>query len=168
MKNIIKETVGILNRSGNNSGSNSGDKKDNSLKKESRKNILVMGVAVIAIMGILLYDLELWQGSQESSNYAITNENEEPITIIQSNSSLEESLKNILGQIEGVGEIDVLVTYETSEEIVPAFNTNSTVQESSEVDSQGGERITTLLSCTHLLSGHQGGTALSSRQAQTL
>ena len=38
---------------------------------------------------------------------------------------LEEKLKNILSQIEGAGELDVMITYESSEEIQPAFNTNT-------------------------------------------
>ena len=45
------------------------------------------------------------------------------------NDNLEDKLKNI--------------TFESSEEIQPAFNTNSTTEETKEVDSQGGERTVT-------------------------
>ena len=55
----------------------------------------------------------------------------------------EEKLKNILSQIEGAGEVDVMITYESSEEIQPAFNTNTTTEETKEVDQQGGERTVT-------------------------
>mgnify|MGYP000156833813 CR=1 FL=1 len=55
----------------------------------------------------------------------------------------KEKLKNILSQIEGAGEVDVMITYESSEEIQPAFNTNTTTEETKEVDQQGGERTVT-------------------------
>ena len=59
------------------------------------------------------------------------------------NDNLEEKLKNILAQIEGAGDVDVMITFESSEEIQPAFNTNATTEETKEVDSQGGERTVT-------------------------
>lgn len=59
------------------------------------------------------------------------------------NDNLEDKLTNILTQIEGAGDVDVMITFESSEEIQPAFNTNSTTEETKEVDSQGGERTVT-------------------------
>lgn len=56
------------------------------------------------------------------------------------NDSLEDKLKNILTKIEGAGDVDVMITFESSEEIQPAFNTNATTEETKEIDSQGGER----------------------------
>ena len=36
-----------------------------------------------------------------------------------------------------------MITYESSEEIQPAFNTNTTTEETKDVDQQGGERTVT-------------------------
>ncbi|HSQ88454.1 stage III sporulation protein AG [Romboutsia sp.] len=60
--------------------------------------------------------------------------------------SLEEKLKNILSQIDGAGELDVMITFESSEEIQPAFNTNSTTEKTEEKDPKGGERTITTAS----------------------
>ena len=73
----------------------------------------------------------------------INNITQEELSNESSKTALEEKLKNILSQIEGAGELDVMITYESSEEIQPAFNTNTTMEETKEVDKQGGERTVT-------------------------
>ena len=96
---------------------------------------VICGIALIAISG--LEDKET--ASKGESNNEITQED----LSNESKSTLEEKLKNILSQIEGAGEVDVMITYESSEEIQPAFNTNTTTEETKEVDKQGGERTVT-------------------------
>jgi len=54
--------------------------------------------------------------------------------------SLETQLANILSKIEGVGEVEVMITYETSAEVVPAVNITKSVQTTEENDKQGGTR----------------------------
>ena len=78
--------------------------------------------------------------SKDEVNNKIT---QEELSNESSKATLEEKLKNILSQIEGAGEVDVMITYESSEEIQPAFNTNTTTEETKEVDQQGGERTVT-------------------------
>jgi len=56
---------------------------------------------------------------------------------------LETQLENILCQIKGVGAVDVMITYESSTEVVPASNTTKSSQVTEERDSQGGTRTTT-------------------------
>jgi stage III sporulation protein AG len=55
----------------------------------------------------------------------------------------EEKLKKILSNIKGVGEVDVMITYETSTEVVPALNVTKSSQITEEKDAQGGVRTTT-------------------------
>lgn len=57
--------------------------------------------------------------------------------------SMDERLEKILSQITGVGEVDVMITYETSTEVVPASNVTKSLQTTKESDSQGGTRTTT-------------------------
>lgn len=96
---------------------------------------VVCGISLIAISGL---EKEEVISKDESNNIV-----QEDINNESSKSTLEEKLKNILSQIEGAGELDVMITYESSEEIQPAFNTNTTTEKTKEVDQQGGERTVT-------------------------
>ena len=97
---------------------------------------VICGIALIAMSG--LEDKAV--ASKDEVNNKIT---QEELSNESSKATLEEKLKNILSQIEGAGEVDVMITYESSEEIQPAFNTNTTTEETKEVDQQGGERTVT-------------------------
>lgn len=98
---------------------------------------VVCGICLIAMSGLNL-DQEDNSESKSSSN-----EISEDLSQITNDLSLESKLKNILSQIEGAGEIDVMITFESSEEIQPAYNSNSTTEKTEEKDAQGGERTVT-------------------------
>ncbi|AOR23912.1 stage III sporulation protein AG [Clostridium taeniosporum] len=51
-------------------------------------------------------------------------------------------LKNILKKMEGVGEVDVMISFESGEEKVPAYDTNAQVSKTEETDTEGGKRTT--------------------------
>ena len=97
---------------------------------------VICGIALIAISG-----LEKKETAKQEEN--INTISKEELSSEGSKEGLEEKLENILSQIEGAGEVDVMITYESSEEIQPAFNTNTTTEETKEVDQQGGERTVT-------------------------
>lgn len=101
---------------------------------------VVCGIALIAMSG-LMPDKEESKVSKESkdANQEIAQDSSK----IASDSSLESKLKSILSQIEGAGELDVMITFESSEEIQPAYNSNSTTEKTEEKDAQGGERTVT-------------------------
>ena len=50
------------------------------------------------------------------------------------NSDLEDKLKNILAKIDGVGKVDVLITYSESSEIKAMYNEDSTKNDTEEQD----------------------------------
>lgn len=56
---------------------------------------------------------------------------------------LEDNLKNILSKIEGVGNVDVMITLNTDEEVVAAVDMIQSSVVTSEKDSNGGTRETT-------------------------
>jgi len=64
---------------------------------------------------------------------------------------MENKLTRILTKIEGAGDVDVMVTFESSEEIQPAYNSNQTTETTEEKDAQGGERTVTTSSVICLL-----------------
>lgn len=81
------------------------------------------------------------------------NNNNKTQTIVKTESSrntqasyedkLENKLKVILSQMEGVGAVDVMVTIDSTEEKVIAQNIKSTQQRTDEKDQQGGTRVNT-------------------------
>ena len=79
---------------------------------------VICGIALIAMSG--LEDKVV--ASKDEVNNKIT---QEELSNESSKATLEEKLKNILSQIQ------------------PAFNTNTTTEETKEVDQQGGERTVT-------------------------
>lgn len=64
---------------------------------------------------------------------------ESGITINTSELSDEQKLKNVLSEIKGAGKIEVMITYESSPELVPAFSTDT--QETTNI--QSGQNSTT-------------------------
>ena len=111
-------------------------------EKDKKKIYSLLTLAVIC--GIALIAMSGLEDKAISSKYEVNNKiTQEELSNESSKATLEEKLKNILSQIEGAGEVDVMITYESSEEIQPAFNTNTTTEETKEVDQQGGERTVT-------------------------
>lgn len=110
-------------------------------EKEKKKIYWLLSLAVIC--GISLIAMSGIEKKEIVSKDEINNITQEELSNESSKTALEEKLKNILSQIEGAGELDVMITYESSEEIQPAFNTNTTMEETKEVDKQGGERTVT-------------------------
>lgn len=110
-------------------------------EKEKKKIYWLLSLAVIC--GISLIAMSGIEKKEIVSKDEINNITQEELSNESSKTTLEEKLKNILSQIEGAGELDVMITYESSEEIQPAFNTNTTMEETKEVDKQGGERTVT-------------------------
>lgn len=52
-------------------------------------------------------------------------------------------MKSILSQIEGAGHVDVMITYSSDKEMVPAYDTRSSGSDTEEKDSDGGTRSVT-------------------------
>lgn len=62
--------------------------------------------------------------------------------ILDYESKQNEELKGILSKIQGVGNVDVQIYFESGEVKVPAYNSTTQNSETKEVDSQGGTRST--------------------------
>ncbi|HOB20139.1 MAG TPA: stage III sporulation protein AG [Candidatus Atribacteria bacterium] len=52
----------------------------------------------------------------------------------------EERLKKVLSAIKGAGEVEVMISYKSSKEIIPAMNTVQSSTQTEETDSSGGTR----------------------------
>ena len=118
-------------------------KSDNKNNKKKVENlvvgILILIVTVIAINTILSDD-----STKKESKDANTTTNTAVGQTEQANTeSLENRLKNILSKIDGVGKVDVLISYSESSQIVPMYNENIKETSTQEQDESGGTRVIT-------------------------
>jgi stage III sporulation protein AG len=65
------------------------------------------------------------------------------LSTLDSEIAAENKLKSVLEAIEGVGKANVMITFDGSEEQIPAVNINDSTNNTKEKDSSGGTRDTT-------------------------
>lgn len=102
--------------------------------------ILVIGIAML-LAGGFFNDIGKKSVNSEEQN--------SQVKLTQSNGYLDEydavmenKIKNILSQINGVGKVSVAITYASSKELVPAQDTRQNESNTNERDKEGGVRST--------------------------
>lgn len=115
-------------------------------KGKNKKEIINFLISLIVILALILffYNTIFSSGPTPKDNALFVNKSEQnkvtqkqDITNMESLSSDETRLKNILAQINGVGSVDVMITYETSKEVVPAINLQENTESREERNSDG-------------------------------
>lgn len=111
-------------------------------KKILKENKKLSNILIIALVGILLIIIgDTISGTSKKNTSTVSN------TDIKAISDYEESkkaeLKNILEKTKGVGFTEVMLTFESGEESVPAVNVTDSVSDTKEQDNSGGTRTTT-------------------------
>ena len=111
--------------------------------KDNKKTIeIILIITIIAINTI-------WKKDNKTESNKNTNTLGKQLAdtnqIVDVNSKVadddtEERLKNILSKIEGVGNVDVLITYSRTSQIVPLYNEDLTESITEETDKEGGTR----------------------------
>lgn len=115
-------------------------KDDGNNKKKTENLVFLLIILVVTVVAINI----IWKDEKEDTN--ITNQTNKKLadniqeTITTSNNSLEEKLEHILSNINGVGNVDVLITYNETEEIIPIYNKTDKKSVTNEIDSKGGTR----------------------------
>ena len=114
--------------------------KDN--KKKTENLVFVLIILIITVIAINM----IWKDDNKNEN--IDNINTvtkilavENNKVVSESYSLEEKLEYILSNISGVGNVDVLITYNETEEIIPVYNKTDKKSITNEIDSSGGVRI---------------------------
>lgn len=123
------------------------------ISKMGNKKIMI-NLFIICLFGVLMVLVSNFvKGGSKStfnSNSIVKsdkegNKNVQPMNK-EANSEYEESiqnkLKNILEQIDGVGKVELMVYFGSGEEQVPAVNINDSVNDTNEADNAGGKRNT--------------------------
>ena len=138
---MFKDKLNKLIGKDENTGEN-----NNKKKIENLVFLIVLVIITVVIINII------WNGdkttNKEQSNndtskqLATTNKQTVNQNQIQgtSESNLETRLEEILSQIQGVGEVKVLLNYSESSEVVAMYNETSRSSNTQETDTEGGSR----------------------------
>lgn len=121
------------------------NKSDGSDNKKKIENLVVF--IIILIVTIIAINVIWNTDSKDSKTNSNTNKQlartEEEINEeeINNEDKLRTNLKNILEKINGVGKVDVLITYSESSQIVAMYNENTKETSTEEKDETGGTRV---------------------------
>ena len=128
-------------------------KKEGESNKKKIENLVVF--LIILIITIIVINV-IWNGdkkkedtestdankrlaSQYNSGQDITKQNDTSANNYEKD-SLSINLENILTKINGVGKVQVMITYSETSKIIPVYNEESTEENTEETDSEGGTR----------------------------
>ncbi|MBO5349518.1 MAG: hypothetical protein J6A89_06860 [Clostridia bacterium] len=114
-------------------------------KKDNKKNIENLVVLAILLIITIIAINYIWKGdnkkNQSSSNKILAQTNIiEERAIEDTSNDLEQKLKKILSNINGVGEVEVLITYSQTSVINPIYNEDLGESVTEEEDTNGGKR----------------------------
>ena len=114
----------------------------NSKNKKGLPNfiILVLAGVLILIAGSTYSNVSNNKPAQDAKN---SNTATAVSTAQSYETDLQTQLKSTLEEMEGVGNVDVMINFESGEEKVPAFNSSTTTNTTQEKDTSGGVRNTT-------------------------
>ena len=116
-------------------------KSDGNDKKKTENLVFVLIILIVTVIAInvIWKDEEIKDSNiiDNSKKLAVNNEEK----IIYQQDSLEVKLENILSTISGVGDVDVLITYNETEEVIPVYNKKEKKSVTNETDSSGGTRV---------------------------
>ncbi len=103
--------------------------------------VIILVVTIVAINMIWKEDKQNPSEQDDTKVLAQKNQTiqEKESQVVEQN-ELEQKLEAILSKIEGAGNVEVLITYSQSSELVPVYNESSTVSTTEESDQQGGTR----------------------------
>lgn len=110
---------------------------DGDNKKKVENLIFLLIILIITIVAINF----IWKDEKQESKQTTTNKelaSEEKNT--NSDEDLEKKLEKILSSINGVGNVNVMLTYTESTQIIPVYNKTEKTSNTNESDSGGGTR----------------------------
>ena len=120
-------------------------RKDNGNNKRKIENLIVfLIILVITVISINI----IWNKNENNRNdedvssyKELANSNDASTNFENNEYNLEEKLKNILSKINGVGNVEVLITYQETSELIAMYNENVKESSTEETDTSGGKRV---------------------------
>lgn len=129
------------------------DSEKNSSDKKNVANLLIMLLAgVLIVLTVSFFKTSnvigtqsLGAGDNKGGNKAGKTEQQTSSDRLAQDyeNTIQQKLKDTLEKIEGVGKVEVMVSFESGEEQVPAVNINDSTSNTEEKDNEGGTRNTT-------------------------
>lgn len=142
--NIVKKNGGLLSKF---------------FKLEPKKKI-----QYVAILLVIIVILAIYYGSSASSSKGAAEVQAKVTTIEEDN--IETRLKQTLSSIEGAGMVEVMITYESSSEIVPAISVDTQTSTTTDTDETGNSTTNTENTQSEIVTvnGSNGSAALVLRE----
>ncbi len=110
------------------------------MKLDIKKKIQYLAILLVVIVILTIYFASSGGFANKPENK--TSQASAQVTAgVQEASSVEQQLKNTLSQIEGAGQVEVMITYESSGEIIPAISVDK--QTTTTTDEDEGRTSTT-------------------------
>lgn len=106
-------------------------------KKKKTENLIVL--LIILVIAVITINIFLSDKKEDKNNNTTGKELAVEIDK-KTDNDIEDSLTNILSKIDGVGKVEVLVTYSETSCIVPLYNQKNTKSVTEETDTNGGKR----------------------------
>ena len=111
---------------------------------KSKKNIENAIVFIILLIVTIIIINTIWNDKKTKNIERTDNETIVNITKIEENTKTEDevtkNIKQILSKIEGVGKVDVLITYSETSQIIAMYNEKYKESQTEEGDTNGGTR----------------------------
>ena len=115
-------------------------KNDGNNKKKTENLVFLLIILVVTVIAINT----IWKEEEKNVDTINNTTNKKLASNVDKKElerdSLEEKLEYILSNITGVGNVDVLITYNETKEIIPVYNKSDKRSVTSETDSKGGLR----------------------------
>ena len=112
--------------------------------KDRKKLIENAAIAVIIGVIVIIAGSTVFRSSKtdipQKSQQKSSNADDASQSTLSVGDDLEMKLQSVLSQIQGVGKTDVMITYKTTRENVPAYDINKNQSSTEEKDSEGGTR----------------------------
>lgn len=115
-------------------------------KNRTIENLTFFIIILVVTLVLVKYIFSGDKSEKQSSNYnnaelVYSNDLLQEQETASYKDDLKSELINILKKINGVGEVDVLITYSETSKLVPVYNENSSESKTSEEDTEGGTRV---------------------------
>lgn len=112
---------------------------------KSKKNIENLVVFIILLVVTLIIINTIWNDNEtDNSNtvqdkgVVLANANNDSVS---TEDATQKNLKQILSKIEGVGKVEVLITYSESSQVIAMYNEKYKESQTEEGDTSGGTRV---------------------------
>lgn len=120
------------------------------LKNEKNRKEKFSNFIIVALIAVLIIIVASFFKTTDSMTLQNNDTQKQQVKTSSSDSSsenyetsMENKLKDTLEKMDGVGNVEVMMYFSSSEEQVPAFNENKSNSVTDETDTSGGKRTTT-------------------------